>query len=411
MKNWLWLVGASALPLQWLILHFSGVHLAPHWEALSSGISIFGAAFLLSWAAELSQMDIPQALALAFLALIAVLPEYAVDIYFAWRAGTDPSYTSYATANMTGANRLLIGLGWATVVIAFWLKTGSRVMTLSKDQKVEVLTLGIATLYSLVIPLKGTLSLVDTFFLLILFSVYMIAASRAHVIEPELEGPPEMIARFATGVRRTITLMLFVYSGLAIFSAAEPFAEGLLASGRTLGIEEFILVQWLAPLASESPEFVVAILFALRGNPQASIGTLVSSTVNQWTLLVGMLPLAYSLSSGQVASMHMDARQVAEVLLTSAQSVFALVVIASFTFSLTEALVLLALFISQLFFPSPEIRYLYSVVYLVLALGLAFMNRRNRVSLLSSVPRWLRRPLRRRASSAEKRRPPHRAAG
>ena len=90
----------------------------------------------------------------------------------------------------------------------------------------------------------------------------------------------------------------------------------------------------------------MATLFVLRGNPQASIGTLVSSTVNQWTLLVGMLPLAYSLSSGQVASMHMDARQVAEVLLTSAQSVFALVVIASFTFSLTEALVLLALFIA-----------------------------------------------------------------
>src|SRR5205814_3718328 len=379
MTNSLWVFSSIALCLQWIVVYFSGISPSPEWQALSAGLAIFGASFMLSWAAELAQLDIPQALALAFLALIAVLPEYAVDIYFAWRAGTDSSYTPYATANMTGANRLLIGLGWATVVIAFWLKTGSRVMTLSKDQKVEVLTLGIATLYSLVIPLKGTLSLVDTFFLLILFSVYMIAASRAHVIEPELEGPPEMIARFATGVRRTITLMLFVYSGLAIFSAAEPFAEGLLASGRTLGIEEFILVQWLAPLASESPEFVVATLFVLRGTPQASIGTLVSSTVNQWTLLFGMLPLAYSLSSGQVASMHMDARQVAEVLLTSAQSVFALVVIASFTFSLTEALVLLALFISQLFFPSPEIRYLYSVVYLVLALGLAFMNRRNRV--------------------------------
>src|SRR5439155_27296150 len=100
---------------------------------------------------------------------------------------------------------------------------------------------------SLIFPRIGAITLEDTIFLLILVSVYMIAASRAHVIEPELEGPPEMIARFATGVRRTITLMLFVYSGLAIFSAAEPFAEGLLASGRTLGIEEFILVQWLAP--------------------------------------------------------------------------------------------------------------------------------------------------------------------
>ncbi|MBI3302009.1 MAG: sodium:calcium antiporter [Deltaproteobacteria bacterium] len=411
MKHWLWLAGVLALPLQWLILHFSGVQVAPQWEALSSGVSIFGAAFLLSWAAELAQMDIPQALALAFLALIAVLPEYAVDIYFAWRAGANPSYTPYATANMTGANRLLIGLGWATVVIAFWLKTGTRGIALGKDQKAEVIALAVATLYSFILPLKGTLSLVDTFFLLVLFAVYMIAASRAHVVEPELEGPPEMIARFATGVRRTITLVLFAYSGLTIFSAAEPFAEGLLASGHTLGIEEFILVQWLAPLASESPEFVVAILFALRGNPQASISTLVSSTVNQWTLLVGMLPLAYSLSAGQVASMHLDHRQVAEVLLTSAQSIFALVVIASFTFSLAEALVLLTLFTIQLFFPSPEIRSLYSVVYIALALGLAFMNRQNRVSLLSVVPRGVRRSLRRRPSTAEGRRPSHRAAG
>src|SRR5262249_24320108 len=255
-KNWLWLAGAFILPLQWLILHFSGIHPAPHWEALSSGVSIFGAAFLLSWAAELAQMDIPQALALAFLALIAVLPEYAVDMYFAGQAGRDPSYTAYATANMTGANRLLIGLGWATVVIAFWLKTGTRVMTLGQDQKVEIVTLGVATLYSLLIPLKGTLSVVDAFFLLILFIVYMVVASRAHVVEPELEGPPEMIARCARGTRRTITLFLFAYSGLTIFTAAEPFAEGLLASGRTLGIEEFILVQWLAPLASESPEFI-----------------------------------------------------------------------------------------------------------------------------------------------------------
>src|SRR6266850_2403470 len=118
--------GAAMFPLQWLIVHFSGLHLAPQWEALSSGLSIFGAAFMLSWAAELAQLDIPQALALAFLALIAVLPEYAVDIYFAWQAGKDPSYTAYATANMTGANRLLIGLGWACVVFTYWLKTGKR---------------------------------------------------------------------------------------------------------------------------------------------------------------------------------------------------------------------------------------------------------------------------------------------
>jgi cation:H+ antiporter len=410
-KNLLWFSSASLLALQWLILHFSDVHLAPHWEALFSGISIFGAAFLLSWAAELAQLDIPQALALAFLALIAVLPEYAVDVYFAWQAGKDPSYISYATANMTGANRLLIGLGWATVVIAFWLKTGTRVIALGKDQKVEVIALGIATFYSLVIPFKGTISVWDALCLLTIFTVYMIAASRAHVVEPELEGPPEVIARFTPGVRRTITLLLFVYSGFTIFSAAEPFAEGLLASGRTLGIEEFILVQWLAPLASESPEFIIAILFALRGNPQASMRTLVSSKVNQWTLLIGMLPLAYALSRGEIAPMELDARQVEEILLTAAQSLFAVIVIASFTFSLTEAVVLFVLFVTQLFFVQPEIRYLYSVLYFVLAVGLAVLNRQNRVSLWSVVPRGIRRSLRSRPAGTERRHPPRRAAG
>lgn len=402
MKHWLPVIYASAFPLQWLLLHFSGVHLEPHWEALSSGISIFGAAFLLSWGAELAQLDIPQALAIAFLALIAVLPEYAVDMYFAWQAGKDPTYVAYATANMTGANRLLIGVGWATVVIAFWLKTGLREIALAKEQRLEVLTLVVATLYSFVIPLKGTLSLVDAFFLILLFIAYMIVASRAHVVEPELEGPPEMIARFAPAIRRIFTLGFFAYAGVTIFTAAEPFAEGLLKSGRTLGIEEFVLVQWLAPLASESPEFIVATLFALRGNPHAGIGTLVSSTVNQWTMLVGMLPICYSISAGHLGAMHLDTRQVSEVLLTSAQSIFALVVIANFRFSLTEAGLLLGLFAVQLFFPSPQFRLAYSVVYVVIALGLVVLTRSVRLSVVAAVPHPLRRSLRRHVVKAKR---------
>ena len=259
----------------------------------------------------------------------------------------------------------------------------------------------VATLYSFVIPLKATLSLVDSFFLILLFIAYMIVASRAHVVEPELEGPPEMIARFAPRIRRAFALGFFVYAGLTIFSAAEPFAESLLKSGRTLGIEEFVLVQWLAPLASESPEFIVAILFALRGNPQAGFGTLISSTVNQWTLLVGMLPICYSISAGHIGAMHLDARQVSEVLLTSAQSIFALVVIANFRFSLTEAGLLLGLFAVQLFFPSPQFRFAYSIVYVVIALGIVILTRDTQLSVVAGIPRPWRRPLQRQLMKAK----------
>src|ERR687895_2927882 len=148
MTNWLWIGSSTLLCLQWIAIHFSGGHPPPHWTALSSGVAIFGAAFMLSWAAELAQKDIPQALAIALLALIAVLPEYAVDMYFAWQAGKDPTYTAFAMANMTGANRLLIGVGWAAVVLTYWLKSGKKAVELESSHKIEIFYLGLATLYS-----------------------------------------------------------------------------------------------------------------------------------------------------------------------------------------------------------------------------------------------------------------------
>src|SRR5262244_928449 len=186
MTNWLWIGSASFLCFQWIVINLSGLHPAPEWQSLSAGLAIFGAAFMLSWAAELSQKDIPQALAIALLALIAVLPEYAVDMYFAWRAGEDPQYTAFATANMTGANRLLIGVGWAAVVFTYWLKAGKRLVELEPGHKIEILYLALATLYSFVIPFKGKIDLTDAAVLIAIFIFYMRAAAKAEHVEPEL---------------------------------------------------------------------------------------------------------------------------------------------------------------------------------------------------------------------------------
>ena len=354
---------------------------------------IFGAAFLLSWASEVAQLDIPRALALAVLALIAVLPEYAVDVYFAWRAGKDPTYTAYATANMTGGNRLLIGVGWAVPVFAAWFRFGTREVVLPREQAVEVGYLALATLYSFVIPLKGTLTLFDTAILLALFVAYMVAAARTHNEEPEIDGPAGAIAALGTSGRRVVVLALFAMAAAAIVTAAEPFAEGLIHTGRHFGIEEFLLVQWLAPLASESPEFIVAVLFALKGAAAAGIGTMVSSKVNQWTLLVGALPAAFALSGHSFDPMVLDTRQREEIFLTSAQSVFGLVVIANYRFGLGEAVVLFGLFTLQLVFTSPEARIAYAILYLVLAAGIIAV----RPDVRRGVAELLPRPRRRRA--------------
>jgi cation:H+ antiporter len=361
MTNWLWIGSSMLLCLQWIVIHLAGIHPAPHLQALSSGVAIFGAAFMLSWAAELAQKDIPQALAIALLALIAVLPEYAVDMYFAWSAGKDPQYTAFATANMTGANRLLIGVGWAAVVFTFWLKSGRRAVKLEPGHKIEIFYLGLATVYSFLIPIKARLDLSDAAILIIIFAFYMRAAAKAAHVEPELEGPPQMIESWGENARRLATVLFFVAAGFTIFIAAEPFAEGLLASGRTFGIEEFILVQGLAPLASESPEFIVAILFALKSQPGTAMGALLSSKVNQWTLLIGMLPVVYAISAGNPGAMHMDSRQVEEIFLTAAQSLFAVAILANLSFSVIEAGAVFVLFSTQLMFTDPQFRFYYSV--------------------------------------------------
>jgi len=373
-KDAIWMAAALLLVAQWIVIHALRWPLSPPWEAILPGLGIFGAAFLLSWAAELAQLEISQALALAFLALMAVLPEYAVDMYLAWTAAKDPAYVHYAAANMTGANRILIGFGWPVVLLCCWAVTRRREIRIERDQRIELAILIIATLYAFVIPLKRSLSLVDTVFLVGLFAFYIIQSGKAQHVEPELAGPPARLAILPRGVRRLVTVLLFLVPGYTIFVSAAPFAEGLLNSARGWGIEEFILIQWLAPLASESPEFIVAILFAVRGNAGAGMGTLISSKVNQWTLLIGMLPLVYAVSGGHLGAMHLDARQSEEILLTAAQSLLAIIILANWSFGLGEALLLLGLFAGQLLFPTTEIRLAFSVLYLLIAVGYLFLK-------------------------------------
>jgi len=377
-KDFLFISVILLLCSQWIFLSFSGVFLPPPWNCISPGIAIFAAAFMLSWGAELAQFEIPQSLAIAFLALVAVLPEYAVDMYFAWHAGKNPEYIHYASANMTGANRLLIGLGWAAVGLTYFFKSKKKEIQLDPGNRVELFALLAATLYCFVIPLKHNLSWVDSLILISILVWYMIQATRSHHIEPEIEGPIQAMAKWSRGKRLLITFFFFLFSGFTILVAAQPFAEGLLSTGAALGIEKFVLVQWLAPLASESPEFIVAILFALRLRAKTGLGTLISSTVNQWTLLIGMLPLVYNLSLGHLTPMPLDARQSEEIFLTVSQSIFAILIIANLKFSLLEASLVGILFVTQLFFTSTESRILYSELYLALAAGWFLFVKSNR---------------------------------
>jgi cation:H+ antiporter len=380
--GWLLVVVAWAATVPWGLQWLTGSHPTAVTTALLTGAAILGSAFLLSWAAEAFQKDVSQALALGLLALIAVLPEYAVDAAFAWNAAKDPTFAPYAIANMTGANRLLIGVGWSAVVFLTWLRSGARAVQLERGNALELAVLLAATIYAFFIAWKGDLSLFDTAILGAMFLLYFWGASRAPSEEPHLVGPARNIGALPTGRRRALTYGLFAYSAAAIFLAAEPFAHSLVEVGTGLGVDEFLLVQWLAPLASESPEFIVALLFAWRAQAPAGLRTLVASKVNQWTLLVATLPLVFSAGSGGVAALPLDERQSQEVFLTAAQSLFATLLVVEFSLSRGEAAALFLLFVVQLVVPSVEVRWATAAAYLLLVVLLLAWRGHSRRALL-----------------------------
>ena len=378
---------AGALPVPWIALHnLPGLELPPEFVAVAAGVAILGGAFLLSWGTELAERDIPQSLAILILALVSVLPEYAVDLHFAWKAGQDPSYAAYAVANMTGANRLLIGLGWAVVVLIACHRSRRAELVIDPRQRLEMRYLVWATLYSFLIPITGTINLFDAAVLLVIFFLYTSAAMKGESHEVELVGPAALIDReFRDTGRRIWALGLFVLAAYAIFIAAEPFAESLVEIGRGRAIDEFLLVQWVAPLASESPEFLIAILFALRMRGSVGIGALISSKVNQWTLLVGAIPIAYAISAGGFAGLPLDARQTEELILTSTQSLLASILIADMHFSRRDAIMLAALFVGQFAFTSTEVRYLFIVSYAAISVGMLVLGGSERRRMFFSL--------------------------
>jgi cation:H+ antiporter len=336
-------------------------------EALLFGTAIVGSAFLLSWAAEVAQLDISAGLAIAVLALIAVLPEYAVDMVFSWKAGhgvaahgpsclppgsTDASPCSLALANMTGSNRLLIGIGWSMVVFVAWWqwrKRGRREVTITLDRShsVELAFLAVATAYSLTLPLRRTITLLDAVVLVSIFAAYTWRIARSPARTPHLVGPARYIGCFSTPRRRAAVVAMLLFAAGVILLCAERFAEALVGAGAELGISEFLLVQWLAPLASEAPELLVAGLYAYRLNSNSGLATLVSAKVNQWTLLVGTLPIVFALASSSHHGLPIDPAQREELLLTAAQSVFAVAILANLSISVREALALFGLFWAQ----------------------------------------------------------------
>jgi cation:H+ antiporter len=375
-------------------------------SALWTFPSILASAFLVAWGAEAAQFLISQGLALAILAWLQTLPEFAVEAVIAWDAGRDPERSHLAIANLTGAIRLLLGLGWPMIYFVFAVSSRKRaaggpqlaapllpVIRLEREHAVEIMGLVPPLLYFVVILFKQSFTWVDAVVLLSLYVVYLgiLFRNAPHGADHVADAPA--VSRWAyrqPGWRRPLAITaLFGGGGALLYVTAHPFLESMLAVAGLLGVSQFVLVQWVAPFLSEFPEKVSAFYWARRvTRAPMALMNMVSSNINQWTVLAAMIPLVYGYSSlqhhGVWQDFHFDGPQRLEILLTLLQSGLAMMVLANMEFDWRDATVLFVLWLVQ--FLQPDLREAVAIAYGVWMVILAIEFMVGRKALLA--PRY-----------------------
>ena len=331
--------------------------------------SVLGSAMLIAWAAEAAQFLFSQGLALAILAWLQTLPEFAVEAVIAWEAGqavrgfgagtVEATHaTALMTANFTGSLRLLVGLGWpmiyGTAALFYRKRHKQRLgeIRLDREHSVEVVFLLISIAYFFIVYLKGTLNWVDSALLTVIYLVYLFFLNKIPPQEEEkmedLDRIPRYILRQRRMVRNAMIGGLFAGGGLILYFAAHPFLESLQAIAVGLGISTFVFIQWVAPFLSEFPEKVSAFNWARRvTTAPIALMNMVSSNINQWTMLVAMLPIAYALSLGYWGTIVFDHHQQVEILMTIGQSLLGALLLANMRFGWWEAGLLFLLWVVQ----------------------------------------------------------------
>src|ERR1035438_245483 len=167
----------------------------------------------------------------------------------------------------------------------------------------------------------------------------------------DLERVPRAIVRSPRVRRIALIGGLFVAGGLLIYLSAEPFLGSLFAISTRLGIPTFIFVQWVAPFISEFPEGLSTFYWArtVHRAPMALMN-LVSSNINQWTLLVAMLPVVLSMSLKHAASVPLDPQQEIEVWMTIGQQLVGMLFLVNMELAWWEAAALFGMWFVQFFF-------------------------------------------------------------
>lgn len=322
---------------------------------------IVASAFLIAWGAEAMQFMVSQGLALAMLAWLQTLPEFAVEADIAWNAARHtPGYSdALVTANFTGSIRLLMGFGMPMVYfIRAWKQRKNKSVepsiVLDPFHSVEIVSLFPPTIYFFFIVYRGRLDLLDSVVLLGFYFMYMFLLLKMPPEEEdesvdELPLVSRLVLRRGRIGRVAGVVAIFLGGGLILYLCVHPFVNSLQSLAALVGISGYFFIQWIAPFMSEFPEKVSAFGWALQeGKAKMGLMNFLSSNINQMTMLVAMIPIVYCLSSGKWnAPIIFTDDQKEEVLLTASQAALCMVLLFNMKFEKWEAIGMFALWILQ----------------------------------------------------------------
>lgn len=367
---------------------------------LWSAPAILLAAMLIAWAAESAQFFMAQGVALAILAWLQTLPEFAVEAVLAWK-----QQVPLLMAGLTGALRLLTGLGWPMIYFTaafFYKRRTGRAMNeirLPDEHAVEVIGLIASMAYAFWIWWSGSLGLVDAAVLVAIYVAYLAVLSRMPPMDEESVEELDRIPRAIVKARRPVRIFaitaLFLAGGGLIYLLAEPFLGGLMTLSVAVGVPTFVFVQWVAPFISEFPEKVSAFYWArtVEKAPTALMN-MISSNINQWTLLTAMLPITYSISRGAASAIPLAGEQEVELLLTLAQALLGVMFLLEMRFEWWEAAGLFVLWVVQFALsPVAQVHHYFTYAYFAwtaLDIVLIFMGKRKATAFGCFAAMWNR---------------------
>jgi cation:H+ antiporter len=367
---------AAAFTVPGILVRLTGGAAPYPLQVVAYGAAVVAAAFMLAWATEAAQIDIGHGIVIAVVAFVAILPEYIVELNYAFRG-----HAEYVTANLTGASRLLLGFAVALPAVVGLLRGRWGVapvgpLSLAPAHRLELAILALASLWTLRGLTRGELTLLDAAVLISLYALYL---RRVAVIGGE--GPPPIgvaaqIEALPTAQRKRWVGGLMLYAASVILLTAVPFGDAVLGTGTLIGLSPYLMLQWIVPIATEAPELVVAFVLLTHGRGGQSLAVLLAGAVSQYTLALGSVPIAYQLGVG-VGPLPLPARERIELFLTLGVALYAVASLLLLRLSRGDSALMLALFTAQFLLPSVFTRLAFAVMFWIVAIDILWAERRQ----------------------------------